>query len=125
MSDLTLTKTLMRNGVWEGIITSATSTETRPDIAVMYLDQPLEQTELSDGPDKGQWTLKVSIPAHAIADGVQTFVILDRTKDDKLAHFSLVAGDPLADDLRAEIELLRAELDMLKRAFRRHCLETM
>ena len=81
MSDLTLTKTLMRNGVWEGIITSATSTETRPDIAVMYLDQPLEQTELSDGPDKGQWTLKVSIPAHAIADGVQTFVILDRTKD--------------------------------------------
>lgn len=125
MSDLTLTKTLMRNGVWEGIITSATSTETRPDIAVMYLDQPLEQTELSDGPDKGQGTLKVSIPAHAIADGVQTFVILDRTKDDKLAHFSLVAGDPLADDLRAEIELLRAELDMLKRAFRRHCLETM
>ena len=25
----------------------------------------------------------------------------------------------------AEVELLRAELDMLKRAFRLHCLETM
>jgi hypothetical protein len=26
--------------------------------------------------------------------------------------------------LRAEVDLLRAELDMLKRAFRRHCVET-
>lgn len=125
MSDLSLTKTLMRNGVWEGIITSATNAETRPDIEVMYLDQPLEQIELGDGPDKGQWTLKVFIPSHAIADGVQTFVIYDCAEDNKLAHFSLVAGDPLAQDLRAEIELLRAELDMLKRAFRRHCLETL
>jgi hypothetical protein len=30
----------------------------------------------------------------------------------------------MEDDLRAEVDLLRAELDMLKRAFRRHCLET-
>lgn len=125
MSDLTLTKTLMRNNVWEGIITSANDTAARPDIAVMYLDQPVDQTEVSEGPGKGQWTLKVSIPPHAIADGVQTFVIYDSADDSKLAHFSLVAGDPLADDMRAEIELLRAELDMLKRAFRRHCLETM
>jgi len=26
--------------------------------------------------------------------------------------------------MRVEMDLLRAELDMLKRAFRRHCLET-
>ena len=37
----------------------------------------------------------------------------------------LVAGDALAYDLRTEIALLREELDLLKRAFRRHCLETM
>ena len=36
-----------------------------------------------------------------------------------------LAGEALAHDIRAEIDLLRAELDMLKRAFRRHCLETM
>ena len=41
-----------------------------------------------------------------------------------LGDFTLMAGDAVADDLRAEVELLRAELDMLKRAFRRHCLET-
>ena len=125
MSDLTLTKTYLRNGVWEGIITSTGDASARPEIVVMYLDQPVEKTELDNGPNTGQWILRVSLPAHAIADGVQTFVIYDKATDSKLAHFTLVAGDPLADDMRAEIELLRAELDMLKRAFRRHCLETM
>lgn len=124
MSDLTLTKTRMRNGVWEGIVASTGDAAARPDIAVMYLDQPVEHVELTEGPDNGQWTLKVSIPPHAIADGVQTFIIYDGADDSKLAHFALVAGDPLDDDIRAEVDLLRAELDMLKRAFRRHCVET-
>ena len=124
MSDLSLTKTFMRNGIWEGIVTGG-SNDTKPDIAVLYLDQPVEKIELSEGPDNDQWTLRIPIPVHAIADGVQTFVVFDRTDDSKLTHFTLIAGDPLVDDLRAEIELLRAELDMLKRAFRRHCLETM
>jgi hypothetical protein len=31
---------------------------------------------------------------------------------------------PLEEDIRAEVSLLRAELDLLKRAFRRHCAET-
>lgn len=125
MSDLTLTKTFLRNGVWEGIITSTGDGSARPDIAVMYLDQQVEKVELNDGPDTGQWTLRIPLPLHAIADGVQTFVIYDKATDSNLAHFTLIAGDPLADDMRAEMELLRAELDMLKRAFRRHCLETM
>jgi hypothetical protein len=30
----------------------------------------------------------------------------------------------LDEDIRAEVDLLRAELDLLKRAFRRHCSET-
>jgi hypothetical protein len=33
------------------------------------------------------------------------------------------SGDALAD-LTAEVALLRAELDQLRQAFRRHCLET-
>ena len=37
---------------------------------------------------------------------------------------TIVTGVAMEDDVRAEIDLLRAELDMLKRAFRRHCLET-
>ena len=44
--------------------------------------------------------------------------------EEVLGSFTLIAGEALGDDLRAEVSLLRAELDMLKRAFRRHCLET-
>ena len=45
--------------------------------------------------------------------------------DARLASFTVVMGQPLDEDIRAEMALLRAELDMLKRAFRRHCVETM
>lgn len=41
-----------------------------------------------------------------------------------LARFTLVAGQALEEDIRAELNLLRAELDLLKRAFQRHCRES-
>jgi hypothetical protein len=75
-----------------------------------------------DGP--GVWFLRFPIPPEVISDGVQTFVISDAATNAVVATFSLLAGDVLDHDLRAEISLLRAELDMLKRAFRRHCAET-
>jgi len=56
---------------------------------------------------------------------VQTFLIRDRKTGDTLNSFALLSGDALSYDIRAEVILLREELDMLKRAFRRHCLETM
>jgi hypothetical protein len=60
----------------------------------------------------------VPIPADAIADGIQTFVIVDAADDTRLGDFTLIAGDAATDDLRAE-------LDLLKRAFRRHCQDTL
>ena len=42
----------------------------------------------------------------------------------ELAQFTLVAGQPLDEDIRAELSLLRAELDLLKRAFQRHVRES-
>jgi hypothetical protein len=67
----------------------------------------------------------VPIPAEALSEGVQTFLIREAASGDKLAHFTIITGVVMEDDIRAEMDLLRAELDMLKRAFRRHCLETM
>ena len=72
----------------------------------------------------GRWTVRVPIPADLISDGVQSFVISDATTGTTLSSFAIIAGDALAEDIRAEMDLLRAELDLLKRAFRRHCVET-
>ena len=122
MSNLALTKIRLRSGVWEGRITGI---GTRPDIRVTHLDRPVDTVKIVQGDEAGLWNITIPIPTDAVTDGVQTFLIIDAADDTKLGDFTLIAGDAMADDLRAEVELLRAELDMLKRAFRRHCLETM
>jgi hypothetical protein len=94
-------------------------------VRVTHLEQVIDAIEISEDSEGQQWRLRVWIPADAIADGVQTFLIEDAISGDRLGHFCLIAGEALGDDIRAEVDLLRAELDMLKRAFRRHCLETM
>jgi len=123
MSNLQVTKLRMQNGAWEGIVTGSGAAQ--PDIRVSHLDQPVDGIELNRDDTAGHWTLRIPIPPETIGDGVQTFVIIDGADSDKLADFTLIAGEAVADDLRMEVELLRAELDMLKRAFRRHCVETM
>lgn len=123
MTQLTLTKLRMRNGIWEGRISAADRTR-EPDIRVTHLDRPVTDVTLCETDTAGSWDISIAVPSHAVADGVQTFVILDAESGTKLGDFSLIAGEAVSDDLRAEVELLRAELDMLKRAFRRHCLET-
>ncbi|MCB1363303.1 MAG: hypothetical protein KDK02_04230 [Rhodobacteraceae bacterium] len=124
MSNLTLTKIRMRNGVWEGRLSGAQQ-DIKPIVGVRYLDRYVEGVSLSACDEPGCWDVAIPIPAEAVADGVHTFVISDEVDDARLGDFTLIAGESVADDLRAEMELLRAELDMLKRAFRRHCLETM
>lgn len=125
MSDLHLVKTRMRNGTWEGVLTAPAAQQSPPDIKASCLDRPVEGIELTRNGSDNTWDLRVPVPAEAVSDGVQTVVIFDASDDTKLGDFSVIAGEAFADDLRAEVELLRAELDMLKRAFRRHCLETM
>jgi hypothetical protein len=41
-----------------------------------------------------------------------------------LDRITLMAGTPLDEDLRAEIALLRDELELVKRAFLRHISDT-
>lgn len=123
MSNLTLTKTRMAHGQWEGRLSGVTKGET-PEIEVRLHDQKLDGHDLHEDIATGTWSLVVPIPVDSITDGIQIFTIFDATDDTPLATFHVIAGEPDKKDLRAEVELLRAELDMLKRAFRRHCHET-
>ncbi len=125
MSDYTLTRTQIVEGVWQGHLVSASGDNTHPALSVTHQGVPIDGVTVTDAEGDPGWVVRVPIPATAISDGVQTFVIVDDRTAEKLDSFALLAGDALAEDIRAEMELLRAELDMLKRAFRRHCLETM
>lgn len=123
MSSYELTKTKMMQGVWEGIITGSGSE--RPEVEATYLGKVVDDVSLTENGPAGHWVLRVPIPRDAIADGVQTILITDKRGASQIGSMTMLAGEALDGDIRAELDLLRAELDMLKRAFRRHCLETM
>lgn len=120
-SPLTLTATRIAAGVWEGVLSGVSGT--LPVVEALHQESLLEGVEVTPLPRMtGQYAVKVPIPAAALNEGVQTFLL--RAAGTVLAQFTVIAGVPLEEDLRAEISLLRAELDLLKRAFRRHCAET-
>ena len=124
MEEMTLTKTRILAGVWEGVLMTAANDQ--PRLEVTHLDQKIDGIALVPVQgEPGMWSLRVPIPSETLSDGVQTFLILDANSGARLGQFTVVTGEPLEDDVRGELDLLRAELDMLKRAFRRHCVETM
>ena len=126
MAEMMLTRMRLAEGVWEGLLDIRG--DTPPRLGLRHRDELVadaETTETIAGKSGfKRWLVRVRLPAERLSDGVQTFVIEDTATGDALAHETVVAGDPLNDDLRAEVAILRAELDMLKRAFRRHCTET-
>jgi hypothetical protein len=122
MTEITLTKTRIRAGIWEGVLSGSVRA---PALEVLLLERPLAGVTVTAVPERaGDWLVRVPVPAEVLSEGVQTFLIRDAASGETLQHFTIITGVAMEDDLRAEVDLLRAELDMLKRAFRRHCLET-
>ncbi|MFN4155949.1 MAG: hypothetical protein ACK4HF_14955 [Paracoccaceae bacterium] len=122
MIEKRLTKTRIRAGVWEGVLSGI---EVQPRLEVMLLERPVAGVTVEPVAGRaGEWAVRAPIPADVLNDGVQTFLIREAGSDGTLAHFTIITGVAMEDDMRAEVDLLRQELDMLKRAFRRHCLET-
>ncbi len=124
MSAFELSKTRLFEGVWEGVLTAVGDNLEQPDLGVTHLDKPLGELRLKETGEPNQWSVCVPIPVELIGDGAQTFLIFDKNTGETLDSFTIIAGDAVTDDIRAEVALLRAELDMVKRAFRRHCVET-
>ena len=123
MTQISLTQTRIRAGLWEGILSGPAEP---PALEVLLLDAALSGLSVTPVPEQpGDWAVRIAIPSEVLSDGVQTFVIRDKTDGAKLGHFTIITGIAMEGDLRAEVDLLRAELDMLKRAFRRHCVETL
>ena len=119
---VTLTKTRMIAGVCEGIFAGVI--DAPPQIAVTHHGEQVDGAVIKKAAQSDDWVLHVPIPVHLLADGVQTYLISDVETGETLNSFTLLAGEALAEDIREEMVLLREELDMLKSAFRRHCVET-
>ncbi len=114
-----ITASRLRAGQWQGEL-HRTSAKT-PAVDLYLGAERIAPVEVARGPARDTWHLSVALPAGLLSDGVQTFLIRDADDGETLAHFTIVAGEAADADMRAELDLLRAELDMLKKAFRRYC----
>lgn len=122
MPEPSLVQSRIANGHWHGVVLAGAEV---PDVEVMHLEAALPDLSIAaSGEGNGRWQVSVAIPPELLSDGVLTFVVRARRTGATLGAFSIIAGLALDEDIRAEIDLLRAELDLLKKAFRRHCVET-
>lgn len=115
-----LIRSTIFEGIWEGHVQGF---DEMPIIRVSFRGDDMPDVSIG-AVEPGLWSVQMPIPPHAICDGIQNFIVHTETGDE-IGSFSIIAGEAVDHDLRTEIGLLRAELDLLKKAFRRHVIETV
>jgi len=121
-----LIKKQIIGGTYQGVLKASSKGQKIPAMEMIHQGNVVGNVSVESVTSDGdEWAVRADIPVEYLVDGVQTFLFVFAGRADILGRFSMITGEPLEDDLRGEIDLLRAELDMLKRAFRRHCIDTM
>lgn len=117
----------LRAGQWSGTLTAP---QAPPRVVVTHLGQIVAAARIRPAGDAGdRWLIEADLPVSLLSDGLHSLALIadDGSSADqplqpgatRLAQLAVMAGAVLSDDLLAELEHLRAELDMLKREFRR------
>ena len=57
MDNLTLTKTRLFEGVWEGVLTYEGDGNYQPDIEVTHLQKPIAGVQVSEKPEDNLWAV--------------------------------------------------------------------
>ncbi|MCU0911122.1 MAG: hypothetical protein MUE98_07190 [Rhodobacteraceae bacterium] len=118
MAAARLEKLGYRAGVWEGRLSGVSGTDA-PRLEVTAGGASVADVQIR-GDGAGAWIVSIPIPAAVLGDGIAVFAVTEAGSSGlPLAQFALAVGEPADDDMRAELGLLRAELDLLKRALRR------
>ncbi len=117
----TLVCTTLRAGRYEGVLAGVDQTE----IEAIHRGKIIAIAKLAPHPkEDGAMAVSLDLPMDVVSDGVQVVGLRSTASGEVLDRITLMAGSALDEDIRGEIALLRDELEMLKRAFRRHCAET-
>lgn len=115
MTDLTLTTLGFHAGIWNGRITGPVPNE----IEVLCADETLEGVEIApDG--KNAALISVPILSDHLNEGINTFLVVNKETKSEIGGFGIAIAYCGDDNIRAEVQLLRAELNLLKKALRSH-----
>ncbi|MCQ0971335.1 hypothetical protein MLD63_12970 [Paracoccus sp. TK19116] len=119
------------DGRWGGLLTAKSAPRR---VLLIHEGVAVAQADVVAAGDD-LWRVTVALPATVLRDGTQSLLLVadaggpDASADmalpgsEVLSRLVLLAGRPLEQDLQAEIALIRAELDLLKREFRRLATE--
>jgi hypothetical protein len=117
MADESLVKLSLEAGRYRGELIASHDT----GIEAVHQGRVVAAARLTrSAEDAARVLVSVDLPADVLSDGVQVVAFRSTVTGAVLDRITLLAGDALDEDLRAEVGLLRDELEMLKRAFRRH-----
>lgn len=107
------------DGVWTGLLVGAEKDAKAPALEAIHEGAVLGGLELTPRPNMaGAWDVRLTLGAGFVQDGSSSVVF--RLSEETLGAFTVQAGPVREGDMAAELSVLRAELDMLKRAFRAH-----
>lgn len=110
----------LTDGIWSGAL-RASSAPAR--VVLIHHGAVLAEADVAATGDD-LWRISVALPSSVLSDGMQTLLLAtDENGTEVLDRLTVVAGKPLEQDILAEITLLRDELDLLKREFRRLATE--
>lgn len=113
-----LERVSLSGGMYRGVLQGGA--EPAPEIEAIHEGEVLEGLSVTPLEGEPGYAVSLPLPARLIADDVRTVAFLDKQTSSLLDSVAVIAGVAAADDVRVELDLIRAELDMLKRAFRRH-----
>lgn len=113
--------TKLDGGRYEGVLTGADQTE----IEALHKGRIVGVAQVGPHPtEDGAQRVSLDLPSEVLSDGVQIIGLRSTATGEVLDRVTLMAGSAMEEDIRGELALVREELEMLKRAFRRHCAET-
>ncbi|MEM8848552.1 MAG: hypothetical protein AAGE03_00820 [Pseudomonadota bacterium] len=113
-----LNRISVTSGVYRGLLVGEGDP---PALEIVVGDESLGN--LTPSPTEGGWRMEGEIGTLPLTDGTRAVTI--RAGDGTvLDSFAVICGLDAPQDLRAELAALRAEMTILKQAFRRHVTET-
>ena len=117
MADWTLVRLRLAAGLWEGRLTGPAGVAP-PPLAATWAGAEIALPRVAPE-GEGTWAVTLHLPPALMTEGTQVLAIGPRGGE-ALCLETFAFGDALEADLRAELAALRTDLDLLKRAFRRH-----
>lgn len=99
-----------------------TDADSPPALDLRLRDRSLDGLEIAHMRNE-IWHVALDLPDDILTEGVQALLLTAQDGTQILHSYPIASGVTLSEDLVTEVALLRAELDLLKRAFRRKLTE--